>query len=328
MKSLLNGVFAGAFAAVVIGGAALAQQPAAPAPFAPGMPVGVRTDGFYMPASSNVRVFGGAVNAESCVYDDTRSLIVVINRGANQDQAPNDGYVSLLNSDGTVHTPRWIGATRNGLVLNHPFGSEIFNGKLYLLDRDGGTADGAPSISVIRMFDMLTAAPAGEIRVPDSSGFNDLGIAADGTIYASQTGNATTPMRIYKITPAGQSSVFIDGGPLKSPNGVAVDNDGNIVVLNMGSDEVLTFSPAAQLIKTEKAGQPGSDGIVIMKDGTKYISSVQQGGISRIRPGAAAELIATGIPSAASMCHDPKGNQLVVPMNPNNGVAFVRLPAN
>ncbi len=31
------------------------------------------------------------------------------------------------------------------------------------------------------------------------------------------------------------------------------------------------------------------------------------------------------IPSAASMCYDAGGNQLVIPMNPNNSLAFVRL---
>jgi hypothetical protein len=49
------------------------------------------------------------------------------------------------------------------------------------------------------------------------------------------------------------------------------------------------------------------------------------GGVSRIRPGRPAELIASGIPSAASMCFDAGANQLVIPMNPNNAVAFVKL---
>jgi hypothetical protein len=62
-----------------------------------------------------------------------------------------------------------------------------------------------------------------------------------------------------------------------------------------------------------------------MPDGTKYLSSVRQGGISRLRPGRPAELIATGIPSAASMCFDAKARQLVIPMNPNNAVAIVKL---
>ena len=38
-----------------------------------------------------------------------------------------------------------------------------------------------------------------------------------------------------------------------------------------------------------------------------------------------AELIARNIPNAASMCYDAGAHQLVVPMNPNNGLAFVSL---
>ena len=49
------------------------------------------------------------------------------------------------------------------------------------------------------------------------------------------------------------------------------------------------------------------------------------GGVSRIRPGQPAELIARNIPSAASMCYDAGANQLVIPMNANNGLAFVPL---
>ena len=78
-------------------------------------------------------------------------------------------------------------------------------------------------------------------------------------------------------------------------------------------------------MKTEHAAQAGNDGLVIMQDGTKYVSSVLNGGVSRIRAGKPAELIARNIPSAASMCYDAGANQLVIPMNPNNGLAFVRL---
>ncbi len=277
--------------------------------------------------SRNVKVYGGVVSAESCMYDATRDLIMVVNRGANQNEAPNDGFVSLLNHDGSVHTARWIGATRNGLTLNHPFGSDIYGGKLYLADFDGGTADGAPRTAVIRMFDIRSGAPAGQIKVAEAPWLNDLAVAGDGTIYASQTGSpdGKTPMRIYKITPAGQASIFLEGNPLSLPNGLAIGSDGNIVVANMGNADVMTFSPSGKLVKTEQAAQTGSDGLVVMRDGTKYVSSVRLGGVSRLRPGKPAELIATGIPSAASMCFDPKANQLVIPMNPNNAVAIIKL---
>ena len=300
---------------------------AAPQPFEAGKPLGVTIEGKHSPMSPNVKVYGGVVSAESCSYDASRKLIMVVNRGAAQNEAPNDGFVSLLNPDGSVHTARWIGLNRNGLVLNQPFGSDVHAGKLYLADSDGGTADGAPRVSVIRMFDVATGAPSGEIKVPDSQWFNDIAVAQDGTIYATQTGSpdGQTPMRVYKVSPDGKARVLIDGAPLSLPNGIALDRDGNVVVVNLGSTAIFTFSPDGALIKTEQAVQSGNDGLVIMRDGTKYISSVRLGGVQRIRPGRPAELIATGIPSAASMCFDAGANQLVIPMNPNNAVAFVKL---
>jgi sugar lactone lactonase YvrE len=175
----------------------------------------------------------------------------------------------------------------------------------------------------VRKFDMATGRPAGEIRVPSSTGFNDIEVAADGTIYATVSG---AQGHVYRITPAGEAVVFIpNGAPLNSPNGIAIDPGGNIVVVNSGDAGVLTYDRSGRLIQSEQAAQPGSDGIVIMADGTKYVSSVQNGGVSRIRPGQRAELIAENIPNPASMCYDSGANQLVIPMNANNALAFVPL---
>lgn len=183
-----------------------------------GVPISPNTDQSFEPVSSNVTVYGAIYSAESCTYDSERDVLVVPNRGAPQSVRTNDAWISLINHDGSVHTPRWIGV-----------------------------------------------------------------------------------------------------------HGIGFDPEGRIVVVNYGNDEVLTFSRDGELLKTETAAQPGGDGLVIMPDGTKYTSSVAEGGISRIRPDGSVELIARNIPSAASMCYDPKANQLVVPMNPNNGLAFVEL---
>jgi 2-keto-3-deoxy-L-rhamnonate aldolase RhmA len=93
----------------------------------------------------------------------------------------------------------------------------------------------------------------------------------------------------------------------------------------MLTPDVLTLSPDGRVLKTEQAAQAGNDGIVILRDGTKYVSSVLQGGISRIRPGQKADLIAQNIPNAASMCYDAGAHQLVIPMNANNAIALVPL---
>ena len=303
-----------------------------------GLPVNPAADGAFEAISSNVRVYGAVYSAESCSYDAARGVIVVPNRGVPQNVQTNDAWVSFINHDGSVHTARWVGvqarADRGNLtppfVLNEPLGSDIANGTLYVADRDGGTAANEPSVAVIRRFDMRTGAPAGEIRVERSAWFNDIEVADDGTIYATQTGDRgdnpdPATWQVWRIAPDGTASIFVQGAPLRQPNGVAFDPHGNVVVVNVGNTEVLTFSPAGQLVKTENAAQAGSDGLVIMPDGTKYVSSVVHGGVSRLRAGEPVELIARNIPSAASMCYDTGANQLVIPMNPNNGLAFVRL---
>jgi hypothetical protein len=334
-----------AFVAVV---PALATgQPAAPAgpqPYVAGNPLGVTPPGptgpagRFEPMSANAKVYGGIVNAESCVYDAGRGLVVVPNRGASQRAQANDGFVSLVNHDGSVHTARWIGvqppAARRTLTppltLNDPFGSDVANGVLYLADSDGNTGPDDPRVAVIRRFDLRTGAPAGEVRVAQAPWLNDLAVARDGTIYATRTGDfgpAGNPAtwQVLKVAPDGAVSVFAESAPLRMPNGVALDPQGNVVVANSGDSAVVTFSPAGRVLPTEYAAQAGSDGLVIMPDGTKYVSSVFQGGVSRIRPGRPAELIARNVPSAASMCYDAGANQLVIPMNEQNGLAFIKL---
>ena len=329
--------------AITIGaGLVTAQQPQGPQPFSVGnrlgLPINPAADGAFNPMSPNVKVYGAIYSAESCSYDPVRNLIVVPNRSVGQDVQTNNGWVSFINHDGSVHTARWIGVQAAGaratmtppLVLNEPSGSDIANGMFYVSDRDGGTSPSDPLVAVIRWFNMTTGAPAGEIRVPRSAGFNDIEVADDGTIYATNTGTGgqtpdPTTWQVWKITKDGTASIFVQGAPLRQPNGIAFDQQGNIVVINIGNNEVLTFSPTAQLIKTENAVQAGNDGLVVLADGTKYVSSVLNGGVSRIRPGRAAELIAQNIPNPASMCYDAGANQLVIPMNANNALAFIPL---
>jgi hypothetical protein len=301
-----------------------AQQPAQPQPYRVGTALGATNEAGQQKAmSSNVKVYGSFHFAESCTFDPERNLILAMNAANPRDQGspppltPNDGFVSLINPDGSVHTSKWIGVARDGLTLVHPLGSAIQGGTLYVNDGN-----------YIRTFDLRAGTPKQAFEVSEAVNLNGIAVASDGTMYASNTGNAQQPenkQRIYKVTPSGQSSVFVDGAPLNLPNGVAIDTDGNIVVVNIGSKDVITFSPAGQVVRTEQAAEAGNDGVVVLSDGTKYVSSVRFGSVSRIRRGQPAEIIAEGIPAAASMCYDSRQNQLVIPLNPNNALAFIPL---
>jgi len=313
MKIVNQGIMA--LAVALLTTTAMAQpapQGDEPRPFQAGTPLGtVNSAGEPVELTDNVRVFGSFHFAESCTFDRDRNLIVAMNGGAPQNQVENDGFVSLINPDGTVHTARWIGVTHDELTLNHPLGSAIANGVLYAAD-----------IDTIRTFDLASGEPLDAIEIPEATLLNGIAVDGDGTIYVSNTSGLE---RVYKVTADGAVSVLVEGAPLALPNGVAIDPDGNVVVVNIGDNSVLTFSPEGELLATEYAAEGGNDGIVILEDGTKYVSSVVYGSISRIVPGEEAEIIAAGIPSPASICYDPVQNQLIAPMNNNNALAFISL---
>lgn len=280
--------------------------------FVAGEPLGTTNEaGIKTPMSDNVKVFGSFHFSESCTFDAEKNLVLAMNNATRGDGTENDGFVSLINPDGSVHTAKWIGATRDGLELHHPLGSAISNGVLYTVD-----------VGYVRSFDLASGQPLNAVQIPGATLLNGIAVADDGTVYAS---NTRSPERIFKVTANGTVSTFADGAPLAAPNGVAMDLDGNIVVVNVGDAAVITYTPDGDVLRTEYAAEGGNDGIVVTADGTKYVSSVRFGSVSRIRPGQDAEIIAAGIPSAASMCYDSVQHQLVIPLNGNFALAFIKL---
>jgi len=279
--------------------------------FTAGEPLGANNQsGDFVEMSSNVTVYGSFHFTESCTFDPERNLILAMNRG--NDGGSDDGFVSLINPDGSVHTSKWIGASRDGLELRDPIGSAIAGNILFTADN--GSRE-------VRTFSLDTGAPISAVAIPGEGFINGIAGREDGSSYLSDTGQGV----IYAISSDGGVSIFAEGSPLNRPNGVALDNDGNIVVVNIGDSAVITYSQDGQVIKQEAAVEGGNDGVVVLSNGTKYVSSVRFGSVSRIDSQGNAQIIARGIPSAASMCYDSRQNQLVIPMNPNNSLAFIRL---
>src|ERR1043166_4446086 len=108
----MNRIFttgAGALIAAHPASPLVAQQPApaGPQPFTVGnrlgLPIAPAPDGKFDPMSSNVKVYGGIYSAESCSYDPARGVIVVPNRGVAQNVQANNGWISFINHDGSVH---------------------------------------------------------------------------------------------------------------------------------------------------------------------------------------------------------------------------------
>ena len=80
--------------------------PAAAQDFSAGEPIGARSEaGEWRPMSDNVKVYGSFHFTESCTFDPGKTLILAMNAGNRTAPNDNDGYVSLIHPDGSVHTP-------------------------------------------------------------------------------------------------------------------------------------------------------------------------------------------------------------------------------
>ena len=300
----------------IAAGAGMAQQqPQGPTPFFVGnrlgLPVNPAADGTFERCRRTSRSMARSIRPRAARTIPAAASSWCRTAASPQNVQTNNAWVSFINHDGSVHTARWIGVQNPAeqrtsldppLVLNEPYGSDIANGMLYLADRDGGTTATEPSVAVIRRFNMQTGAPAGETRVERSAWFNDIEVADDGTVYATQTGVGgdkpdPATWQVWKIARDGAAVDLRAGRAAASAERhrlrPARQHRRRQHRQQRGAD-VLARRPT---VKTENAAQAGNDGLVIMPDGTKYVSSVSNGGVSRIRPGQPAELIARTSPA-------------------------------
>ena len=249
-------------------------------------------------APAGLVTYGGFTGPESAVYDAAYDRYIVTNVGVFG--GPGDGYITTLTPEGAVIERAWIASSEDA-PLDNPLGSAIHDSKLYV-------ADGAS----VRIFDLDTAAPLDVLTVERSTGFNDIAIAEDGTIYATETGqNDPATWNIHRIAPDGTSSVFASGAVLAQPNGIEIDAAGDIVVVGLGATDINVFSPAGLLIRTIALPVNGNDGLVVLDDGY-IVSSIYTGDVMRAHADGSVETL-THADAAASIALDTSRNRLIIP---------------
>ena len=71
-----------------------------------------------------------------------------------------------------------------------------------------------------------------------------------GTATASSPLTGTTEAatwQVWRVSPDGTATMLVQGAPLARPNGIALDAQGQLVVVNIGTPDVLTFSLDGEL---------------------------------------------------------------------------------
>lgn len=195
--------------------------------------------------------------SESSLYDASSERIYVSSGNTVSGDKDNDGFISILQTDGTVTELKWVA---DG--LHAPKGMALLDGKLYVSD-----------IDELKVIDIASAKVEQVIPVQGAVFLND--VATDGSqIYVSDTRAGT----IYAFTPNGDYSLIVENSP--SVNGLECF-EGHLYVLD--GEGLKKFSNDGNYTPENLYPEmTGGDGLVIINDST-FIASRWHGEIFMIR---------------------------------------------
>ena len=195
--------------------------------------------------------------SESALYDAQADVIYISSGNTNASEKDNDGFISVINTDGTIRDLKWVEDN-----LHAPKGMALLDGKLYVTD-----------IDEVKIIDVASATIERTIPVENAVFLND--VATDGEqIYFSDM-RANT---IYALTVDGDYTAVATNTP--SVNGLEC-HDGHLYALD--GEGLKKFSKdgnyTQELINAEVTG---GDGLVILNDST-FVASRWHGEIFFIR---------------------------------------------
>jgi DNA-binding beta-propeller fold protein YncE len=184
---------------------------------------------------------------ESVLYYQDKDVIYVANINGDPSEKDGNGFISVLNSDGSVKNLQWI---KN---LNAPKGMAIFKGKLYVADIDQLVEIDLEKGTISKKYD-----------APGAVFLNDVTACMNGMIFVSDTRTA----KIHVLN-EGKFTVWMEGKPLETPNGLMAEKgkllvgDNNIYEIDIKTKKITTL--------IEDAG--GVDGLEKNNDGDFVFSN-------------------------------------------------------
>lgn len=227
---------------------------------------------------------GEAIHPEGFTWDPTRKAFLI--------GSLRHGTISVVGADGIPHTlvsdPSLIAtggirvdAARNRLLATY---GDVYAGPDALLS-DGSTPETRGHYGGVAIFNLTTGALEKRVELSQSPGLhlaNDLALDPQGNAYATDSFTGT----IYKVTPSGTGSVFLqapaldagydNGLPNVGVNGIVYHPSGALIVVRYDSGALFRIplgnpSNFREVSLTERI--PGADGIALGSDGTLYAAT-------------------------------------------------------
>ena len=211
-----------------------------------------------------------------------------------------DGFLSLLDAQGQVLDWRIVEG------LDSPLGMAMHDDKLYIIDNNRLKLFTWPDYELL------------ETIVLDSTVANDLAVAADGTVYVTDTAKH----RVIRVLPDRSQSIFTGKAQFKGANGAAVSGSH----LYIGGERLWRVDLDSLSVETVGPQWLADiDGIELESDGTLQLTPVG-GPLIRYRGDDDIEVITGPGVSSANHGFAASLGLVLIPTGYDNTVIAIRLP--
>jgi hypothetical protein len=172
---------------------------------------------------------------ESVLYDNERDVIYVANINGNPTEKDGNGFISVLNPDGSEKELKWITG------LNAPKGMAVFKGKLYVSD-----------IDMLVEIDIEKGEISNKFHEPAAEFLNDVTACMNGMIFVSDM----TTKKIHVLF-ENNFSVWTEVDQFQSPNGLLAEKG----KLYVGDSNIYEFDIKTKEYKMLIENAGGVDGL-------------------------------------------------------------------
>ena len=253
-------------------------------------------------------VVEGLMTPESALHDPEADVYLVSNINGGPSAVDGNGFISRVAPDGTIVELKWIDGQSDGVTLNAPKGSAIHGDRFYVAD-----------IDTVRVFDRVSGESVADWPVAGAGFLNDVAVGADGTVYVTDTGIRITASgfepasrpAVYRCDEAGAAEMIASGEELGLPNGV-VEAPQGLVVVPVNSNRVLVVGEDGSLSTLAELPHGRLDGVVVARNGSLLVSSIEGSAIYRVDPEGAVAEVMTEMP-AAEIGLDRSRGRLLIP---------------
>lgn len=184
---------------------------------------------------------------ESVLYHEDKDVIYVANINDNPSEKDGNGFITVLNTDGSVKEFKWV---EN---LSAPKGMAVHDGKLYVAD-----------IDELVEIDIEQGVILEKYNAPNAVFLNDVAACMNGMIFVSDTRTA----KIH-VLHNGDFSVWLEGEPFESPNGLFTEGG----KLYVGDNNIYEVDVKSKKVKQIIADAGGVDGLEKNNEGEFVFSN-------------------------------------------------------